>query len=138
MEVSSIGTTLSAQSQAQTAQQALLGQEEFLRILLAQLSFQDPLEPMDNQEFIAQLAQFTELEQTRQLTNKTDDLLIFQSAQQSVNLLGRTVQVNLDTGNIIGEVTTITFNQGVPELTIRTDEGDFITQVGLSSITIVR
>ena len=41
------------------SQQASVGLEEFLDIFLTQLNYQDPLEPVDNQEFLAQLAQFS-------------------------------------------------------------------------------
>ena len=59
-------------------------------------------------------------------------------AAERPNLLGKTVQVNLEGGNIVGEVTTITFEQGVPALTIQTTDGEFVTDVSLSNITIVR
>ena len=43
----------------------VLGLQDFLQVLLTQLSWQDPLKPMDNQTFMAQMAQFTALEQTQ-------------------------------------------------------------------------
>ena len=53
----------------------MIAQEQFLRILLAQLRFQDPLKPVDNQQFVAQLAQFSALEINRQQSEKIDTLL---------------------------------------------------------------
>ncbi len=52
----------------------LLGKDEFLKILVAQLSNQDPLEPLDQAEFIGQMAQFAEVEQTANLNDKVDRL----------------------------------------------------------------
>src|SRR5688572_24054510 len=64
-----------------------LGQEDFLKVLLTQLSFQDPLKPLDNQEFIAQMAQFTNLELTRQQNDRVESLLTIQSATQAIGLI---------------------------------------------------
>ena len=47
---------------------------------------------MDNQEFIAQLAQFSNLEQTRQFNDKLDSLLTVQASEQSIGLIGKTVE----------------------------------------------
>src|SRR5262245_31304467 len=70
-----------------------IGQEDFLRILLTQLRFQDPLEPTDNQEFVAQLAQFSALEINRQQSEKLDSLLAVQASDQALSLFGRTVEI---------------------------------------------
>ena len=78
-----------------------LGREVFLQLLVTQLASQDPTNPVENEDFIAQLAQFTSLEQT---TNINDNLksLIGQSDQQSkldlVNLIGREISAQ---GNIL-------------------------------------
>ena len=58
-----------------------LTQADFLRILSTQLTFQDPMKPMDSTRFMAQMAQFSALEQSRQSNDKLDTLLAFQSAQ---------------------------------------------------------
>lgn len=115
-----------------------VGVEDFLRILLTQLNFQDPLKPIDNQEFIAQLAQFTNLEQTRQLSDKIDSLLTIQAANQSVGLIGKTVEIAGTNATSVGTVTTIDFRQGEPLLTVRLANNSFLTDVRLSSITLVR
>ncbi len=135
MTVQSIGVNPSSTTALSSAG---LGQEDFLKILLTQLQFQDPLKPMDNQEFIAQMAQFTNLEMTRQQNEKTDTLLTIQSASQAVGLIGKTVEVQTDTGSQVGTVTTITFQSGSPMLTVQTSGGAFLTDVTLSQVFIVR
>ena len=57
-----------------------IGRETFLRLLVAQLSHQDPLNPMDSMEFTSQLSQFSELEQIISLNEKLDSLLLYQSS----------------------------------------------------------
>lgn len=115
-----------------------LSQEDFLEVLLTQLSFQDPLDPLDNKDFIAQLAQFTTLEQSRQTNDKLEDLLAFQSVSQAIGLIGKTVEIRTDTGTVVGEVISSAFLGGVPSLSVRTDEGQFLTDIGLGQIVIVQ
>ncbi|WP_047981398.1 flagellar hook assembly protein FlgD [Ornithinibacillus contaminans] len=52
-----------------------LGKDEFLKILMAQLSNQDPTSPMEDREFISQLAQFSSLEQMMNMTNSISSLV---------------------------------------------------------------
>jgi flagellar basal-body rod modification protein FlgD len=115
-----------------------LGQDDFMKILLTQLTYQDPLKPLDNQEFIAQLAQFTSLEQTRQLNSHVASLLSVESVTQAVGLLNRTVEITGVAGNAIGEVTTLTFVDGQARLTIKTVDGAFVTDVSPSRVSVVR
>lgn len=136
MPVESIGVTASNNTQA--TQNSNLGQEDLFKILLTELSFQDPLDPMDNKEFIAQLAQFTNLEQSRQFNQKLDSLLTVQAADQSIVLLGKTVEVKTNTNPEVGEVTAINFDNGSPILTIQKTDGSFISDIRLSQITIVK
>jgi flagellar basal-body rod modification protein FlgD len=75
-----------------------LGKDEFLRLLVAQLKNQDPLNPMDNSQFVAQTAQFSSLEQLQNMNKTLDKLAAAQSgnggAVGASALLGKTVTVN--------------------------------------------
>jgi flagellar basal-body rod modification protein FlgD len=136
MAVESIGTVTG--SAAADTKQLGIGQEDFLKILLTQLTYQDPLKPMDNQEFIAQMAQFTSLEQTRQLNDGLESLLKIQSATQSVGLIGKTVEVRTASGSEVGEVTTVSFQNGSPTFVVKTQNNQFLTDVTLSQVFVVR
>lgn len=117
---------------------AAIDQEDFLKVLLAQLRYQDPLKPMDNTEFIAQFAQLTSLEQTQQMNEKIDQLLALQSSTQAVSLLGKTVEAATDTGSTIGEVVTVAFQNGSPTMTLKTGSGAFVPNISLGQISLVR
>lgn len=137
MPISLIGGADS--STATPLQSTALGQEDFLKVLLTQLTFQDPLKPLDNQQFIAQMAQFSTLEVTNQLNDRLDQLLTVQGSTQSLGLLGKTVEITTSSGATqVGEVTTITFNQGQPLLTVRTATGAFLANVDVSQVSLVR
>jgi flagellar basal-body rod modification protein FlgD len=127
--VTSTSTTSAAQG---------LNQEDFLRILLTQLTYQDPLKPLDNQQFIAQMAQFTALDQTRQINSNMDTMLSMQASNQAVTLIGHTVEVSTSSGSQVGQVTTIGFSNGSPVMTVKLSNGSSLTGITLSQISIVR
>lgn len=112
--------------------------EDFLKILGAQLSSQDPLKPVDNQEFVAQIAQFTSLEQSRQLNAKFDTLLSLQSFSQSVGLLGRTVDVDLGGGVQSGTITTLSLQGDTPLMDVTLASGQVRSGIKLSNIVNIR
>jgi flagellar basal-body rod modification protein FlgD len=136
MAVQALGGINTAQTPDLT--QAVVSQQDFLKILLTQLTFQDPLKPVDNEQFIAQLAQFTSLEQTKELTDGVNTLLSIQATSQSIGLLGKTVDVTASTGAITGTVTTVRFVSGQPALTILGSDGTQLTDIGLSQVSLVR
>ena len=115
-----------------------LGIQDFLKILTSQLNNQDPLKPIDNQDFIAQIAQFTTLEQSRQLNEKIDQLLMLQSSTQSVGLLGKTVGINANGNTVIGQVASINFASGTPQLTITKSDGSIVDGISLSQVNTIR
>lgn len=115
-----------------------LNMQSLLQIILTQLTYQDPLKPVDNFEFVSQLAQFTSLEQSRQLTDKMDRLLSVQSATQSLGLLGRSVDVQTEASLLSGVVKSISFNGGQSTLVINTSDGQFLTNASVSQVVQVR
>lgn len=79
-----------------TQNNQILGKDDFLKLLITQLSNQDPLQPLDDREFIAQMAQFSTLEQMQNLNANMDVI-------KATAFIGKTV----DTGNITGVVDSI-------------------------------
>jgi flagellar basal-body rod modification protein FlgD len=68
-----------------------LGKDSFLKLMVAQMKNQDPMNPSDDKENIAQMAAFSSLEQITNLANATQDLANRMSMTQNVGLLGHTV-----------------------------------------------
>ncbi|MDB5858698.1 MAG: flagellar hook capping protein [Ramlibacter sp.] len=133
MAISPVSASTPAASQANS-----LGLQDFLKILLTQLNYQDPLKPMDNQEFMAQMAQFTALEQSQRLNDKLDLLIGNQAALQSVGLIGRTVDVTTNSGNVTGTVTSLSLQGDQPKVSVSTSTGAVLTDVSLSQVTAIR
>ncbi|SFV16643.1 flagellar hook assembly protein FlgD [Pseudoduganella namucuonensis] len=131
-------TSTAAVGTGSASQSSNIGIQDFLKILTSQLNNQDPLKPVDNQEFVAQIAQFATLEQSRQLNVKIDSLLGVQSSLQSVGMLGRTVDVNQNGFVVSGRVTALDVSSGSPLMTITTSTGSFQNNVSLSQIINIR
>ena len=66
-----------------------LGKDQFMKILVAQLRFQDPLRPMDDREFISQMAQFSALEQMQNLNREFSNV-------KAMNMLGNFISAKID------------------------------------------
>ncbi|MCK4516506.1 MAG: flagellar hook assembly protein FlgD [Spirochaetaceae bacterium] len=85
-----------------------LGKDDFLKLLITQLTHQDPTEPMDDREFIAQMAQFSTLEQMTNLSTEFQRLGGLLQSGQAVSLLGKTVDIVLGAATITGQVDEVT------------------------------
>lgn len=133
MALDSVAPVTTANNQA-----GQINQQDFLRILLTQLTAQDPLKPMDNTAFVTQLAQFSQLEQAQEMSANLGQLLSVQTATQTVGLLGHTVQVTNGFGTVSGQVTDISLNGDTPVVTVHPDSGTDLTGVDLSRIVDIR
>jgi flagellar basal-body rod modification protein FlgD len=133
MSIGAIGAASAAASPASS-----LGLEDFMKILLTQLTYQDPLKPMDNQEFMAQMAQFTALEHSQRLNDRVQQLVEEQAALQSVGLIGRTVEITTSAGNKTGTVSALSLGGASPLLTLALAGGAVLADVSLSQVVSVR
>ena len=138
MPVDAIGTPPPAQDLASAAANNTIDQDDFIRLFLAQLQFQDPLEPVDNREFLAQLAQFSSLEQSRQTSQNTTDLLQMTAASQAVSLLDRQVEVQGLGVPVTGTVIAIGFTSSGAQLSVRDGSGQVLTDIRLSQVSLVK
>jgi len=139
MSVGAIGGVVGSGSGLNSVQRSGLSEQDFIHLFLTQLTFQDPLNPVDNREFLAQLAQFTNIEQTQEINDNIVGMLEVQASTQAVNLIGKTVQLTRNGQNIVGTVTTVQFQNNQPVLAVKdSSNGNVLTNVGLSEINLVR
>jgi flagellar basal-body rod modification protein FlgD len=96
-----------------------LNQNDFLKLLVTQLASQDPLNPQQDTQFIAQMAQFTALEQAKEMATNIASLRTEQEFLQANALLGRTValQTGQDTPTT-GTVSAVEVDAGTPKLVV--------------------
>ena len=80
---------------ASAAPKQELGKQDFLNLLMVQLRNQDPLNVQQDKEFIAQMAQFSNLEQTTNLNLAMENLAGFQQIAQGASLIGKEIEANL-------------------------------------------
>ena len=85
-----------------------LGKDDFLKLLMAQLSNQDPTSPMENTEFIAQMAQFSSLEQMTNMSSEFTKLAGMLNSSEAVSTIGRTVDIEVGEDVISGTVEAAT------------------------------
>ena len=135
MQVEAIGSPLNAITQTEGSS---ISQEEFVQLFLTQLTYQDPLEPLDNSEFLAQLAQFSSIEQQRQNGIHLENISEINSIYQASTLVGRTVDARGDDGGISGDVISVNFDANGISLTIERANGAIIDRVRMSQIVNLR
>jgi flagellar basal-body rod modification protein FlgD len=89
-----------------SASKTTVDYQSFLKLLIAQMKNQDPTNPTSNTEFVAQLATFSQVEQSVQMNTKLDQMLTGSSLSQASSLVGRTVtSADGKTSGIVKEVT---------------------------------
>jgi flagellar basal-body rod modification protein FlgD len=108
-----------------------LGKDAFLKLLVAQLKYQDPSKPADSTQFLAQTAQFTQVEKLEELSANQQNTLTAQLMIGASNMIGRQVTyTGLDGKEAVGVVTSTTLGSS-PTLKVGN------TDVPLSSVTQV-
>jgi len=88
-----------------TAKNDIMGKDDFLRLLVAQLQSQDPMNPMESTDFTAQLAQFSSLEQLQNINTSLGGIGTSQSVltnSQAVGFIGKTITAIGDTIDVTG------------------------------------
>jgi flagellar basal-body rod modification protein FlgD len=117
-QIKSTGSPTAATQAATTGKNSELGKDQFLKLFVAQLQHQDPMNPMEDSDFMGQMASFSTLEQVSNLATAT-------TLSQTVNLIGRTVTYT-DMQNVVqtGVVEKVTHTQdGGPVLTVNGTPG---------------
>lgn len=95
MSISGLGTVTDVVSEASASKPNALDKDAFLKLLVAQLKNQDPLNPADSTEFVAQLAQFSSLEQLTNINKNLEYLQLYQASinnAQAVGFIGKNIE----------------------------------------------
>jgi len=84
-----------------------LDKDDFLKILITQLQNQDPTKPMEDKEFIAQMAQFSSLEQMTNMSKEFSKVASVLQLAEAQNMLGRNVEIVDGESSVTGTVTQV-------------------------------
>jgi flagellar basal-body rod modification protein FlgD len=99
--------------------QQTLGQADFLKLLVAQLSAQDPMNPVSNTDFAAQMAQFSTLQTTQTMQTNMAAVQTGLTGLQANSLLGATVNLQTSNGQTLtGVVSAVQYHSGTPSLMV--------------------
>ena len=135
MPINSVDGSTTEPTPLMGASQGTLDKEAFLKLLVAQLSHQDPLSPMEGTEFVTQLAQFSSVEQ--QITQSAKlDLISLQlrglASNEAAGLVGKTVTVrgdgniNFDGTNVEGATTSLEQKQSDVTVQVKNGAGEVV------------
>ena len=105
---------------ASSATNQLLSEQDFLNLLVAQMTSQDPLDPMTNQDLLGQMVQFNTLQSNATLTTDMGQIQSAQTLSEANALIGRQVSVQTGTsGNTVqGVVTGVDTSSGQPQIVV--------------------
>ena len=133
MDVSPVGSYGASEPDAsQQADRMGIGRDAFMKLLLAQLQYQDPLQPMDDTDFIAQLAQLNTLEQFERLNESFESFMAQQNLLRGTDLIGRTVSALTYGGEVVaGTVSAVKVRGGEVMLVVDGSE------VSLASVSLI-
>jgi flagellar basal-body rod modification protein FlgD len=133
VDISSIFAGQPGTSQAKLPPQKDLGKESFMKLLVAQLQNQDPMEPQENGAFVAQLAQFSGLEQMQEMNAGLTNLILLQQGNamvdqlsQASTLIGLEVTWDGPNGAGIGTVDSL-----------RVEDGLVVAMVGNEAVPLI-
>ena len=109
-----------------------MGKDDFMQLLIAQLKNQDPMKPMEDKEFVTQLAQFSALEASEKMTQQMEELTGSQMLVQAATLIGKQVTAKLESGEVVtGTISQVKMLSGQPTAVVNGKEIDtsLITQI---------
>lgn len=113
-----------------------VGQTEYMKLFMQELTYQDPLKPIDNREFMAQMAQFSVLQEARSTNINLGKLIDLTYGNRAINLLGQ--EVKIKGSNEYGKVRTVTFDsEGKAQITVSLNDSSGSPTVSVTDIVEV-
>jgi flagellar basal-body rod modification protein FlgD len=96
-----------------------LTQDDFLQLLVTQMTTQDPMNPNADMDFFSQMASFSSLEHAKQMQADIAQLRSDQQVLSASSLLGRTVEVSIDEStSAVGVVSAVQIEAGTPKVVV--------------------
>jgi flagellar basal-body rod modification protein FlgD len=115
--IPSLNATPTAATQSASGKNSAMGKDQFLKLFVAQLQHQDPMNPMQDSDFMGQMASFSTLEQVSNLASEN-------AKTNAIGLIGRTVTYKgTDGAEHTGAVEKVSTKDGKPSLTVGGTEG---------------
>ena len=136
MSTSSVGIIGQQGQQATNAQDAWgkVEMSDFVKLLVTELSSQDPLEPMDNSQILQQISQMRDIVSSDRLTETLESVKLGQNMSTAAGLIGQTiVALNGRGERVIGEVDRVSIEFGVPKLHVGQQAIDMRNVAGILS-----
>jgi flagellar basal-body rod modification protein FlgD len=96
----------------------MLSEQDFLNLLVAQMTAQDPLKPMDSQDMLAQMVQFSTLNANTTMQTQLAQMGVDQNFSEASSLLGKQVTLQLDSSTAQGVVTGVDVSSGAPQIVV--------------------
>jgi flagellar basal-body rod modification protein FlgD len=143
MNVSGIESGVSTAAASTESEIQILGKEDFLKLLLAQLQHQDPLDPTDSVEFTAQLAQFSSLEQLGNVNTNLEKLELYQASinnSQAVSFIGKEIvargnSISVSGGDPVDLQFDLPSDAGTVTLSVYNASGELVRTYDASNLT---
>ena len=113
-----------------------LGQNDFLKLLVAQMGAQDPMNPQSNTDFIAQMAQFSSLQQTTSMQTNLSQISSQQQLMQANSLIGRQVSLQATADQTAqGVVSEVQVQSGTPKIIVNGQSFDLSQVLSIQPVT---
>jgi flagellar basal-body rod modification protein FlgD len=123
-DTSAISPTTATPDQVQRNTGGTLGKDDFLKLMVAQLQHQDPMNPMQDSDMMGQMASFSTLEQITNMAAANESIASNLTSTGAIGLIGRTVTYTDDSDiSHTGVVEKVTTAGGVPSLTVAGVDG---------------
>jgi flagellar hook assembly protein FlgD len=129
--MSQINTIANSLTGNQSAGNAIkdLDVDSFLKLMIAELQNQDPLNPMENDQMLAQIGQMREIAASDKLSETLDSVLLGQNISSATNLIGAEIDaISNDNQRVTGEVKSIAIANGVPVLHLEESAGAKVSE----------
>jgi flagellar basal-body rod modification protein FlgD len=135
MSVDAIGSVLQAQDGSLPAN-SNINEQDFIKLFVSELRFQDPMQPMDNGQFLTELAQFVGIQQQQQTVQGVNNLLALDAGGQSLGLLNHTIEFVSADGSTVstGKVSAVEFNANGASLSVATSGSSTVTGIRMSQV----